>query len=68
MYNGAISPLAAVAGLDNGQLLTMGKARGGFFEILGENYGILNGTAAGNTGSTLARRARETRRRPERTD
>ena len=42
MYNAAISPLAAVAGLDNGQLLTIRKARRLFFEILRENYGILN--------------------------
>ena len=41
MYNAAISPLAAVAGLDNGQLLTIRKARGLFFQILRENYGIL---------------------------
>jgi 2-dehydropantoate 2-reductase len=43
MYNAAISPLAAVAGLDNGQLLTIRKARRLFFEILLENYGILKG-------------------------
>jgi 2-dehydropantoate 2-reductase len=41
MYNAAISPLAAVAGLDNGQLLTIRKARKLFFQILRENYGIL---------------------------
>ena len=41
MYNAAISPLAAVAGLDNGQLLTIRKARQLFFGILRENYGIL---------------------------
>ena len=41
MYSAAISPLAAVAGLDNSQLLTIRKARRFFFEILRENYGIL---------------------------
>ncbi len=41
MYNAAISPLAAVAGLDNGQLLTIRKARRLFFQLLRENYGIL---------------------------
>jgi 2-dehydropantoate 2-reductase len=41
MYNAAISPLAAVAGLDNGQLLTIRKARKLFFQLLRENYGIL---------------------------
>lgn len=41
MYNAAITPLAAVAGLDNGQLLTIRKARKLFFQILRENYGIL---------------------------
>ncbi|MBW8065588.1 MAG: ketopantoate reductase family protein [Nitrospira sp.] len=41
MYNAAISPLAAVAGLDNSQLLTIRKARTLFFQILRENYGIL---------------------------
>ena len=47
MYNAAISPLAAVAGLDNSQLLTIRKARTLFFQILRENYGILK--AAGVT-------------------
>ncbi len=41
MYNAAISPLAAVAGLDNGQLLTYRRARRLFFTLLRENYGIL---------------------------
>jgi 2-dehydropantoate 2-reductase len=44
MYNAAISPLAAVAGLDNGQLLTIPKARRLFFRILSENYEILKAT------------------------
>lgn len=43
MYNAAISPLAAVAGLDNGELLTYRRARGLFFTLLRENYGILKG-------------------------
>ena len=41
MYNAAISPLAALAGLDNGQLLRVHKARRLFFQLLHENYGIL---------------------------
>lgn len=41
MYNAAISPLAAVSGMDNGQLLTNGSARRLFFRLLRENYGIL---------------------------
>jgi 2-dehydropantoate 2-reductase len=42
MYNAAISPLAASAGLDNGQLLWMSAARHLFFELLLENYTILH--------------------------
>ena len=45
MYNAAISPLAAAAGIDNGQLLSMPAARRLFFALLQENYAIL--TAAG---------------------
>ncbi|MEX0695403.1 MAG: 2-dehydropantoate 2-reductase N-terminal domain-containing protein, partial [Rhodospirillales bacterium] len=41
LYNAAISPLAAVAGLDNSALLTLPKARSLFFRILQENYRIL---------------------------
>ena len=41
MYNAAISPLAAVAGLDNGELLTNRRARVLFFMLLRENYSIL---------------------------
>jgi 2-dehydropantoate 2-reductase len=41
MYNAAISPLAAAAGLDNGQLLSVASARRLFFQLLLENYGIL---------------------------
>jgi 2-dehydropantoate 2-reductase len=47
MYNAAIAPLAAVAGLDNSRLLTIPKARRLFFRMLRENYRIL--TAAGVT-------------------
>jgi 2-dehydropantoate 2-reductase len=43
MYNAAISPLAAAAGLDNGQLLSVPRARRLFFELLRENYAILEG-------------------------
>src|SRR5262249_43660388 len=43
MYNAAISPLAAAAGLDNGQLLSVPVARRLFFQMLRENYVILHG-------------------------
>jgi 2-dehydropantoate 2-reductase len=43
MYNAAISPLAAAAGLDNGQLLSVPAARRLFFALLRENYAILAG-------------------------
>jgi 2-dehydropantoate 2-reductase len=43
MYNAAISPLAAAAGLDNGQLLSVPRARRLFFALLAENHGILHG-------------------------
>jgi 2-dehydropantoate 2-reductase len=43
MYNAAISPLAAAAGLDNGQLLSVTVARQLFFALLRENYQILSG-------------------------
>jgi 2-dehydropantoate 2-reductase len=43
MYNAAISPLAAAAGLHNGQLLSMPVARQLFFRLLRENYAILRG-------------------------
>ena len=43
MYNSAISPLAAAAGLDNGQLLSLPQARRLFFDLLRENYTILKG-------------------------
>jgi 2-dehydropantoate 2-reductase len=41
MYNAAIGPIAAAAGLDNGQLLSVAKARRLFFALLRENYAIL---------------------------
>lgn len=41
MYNAAIGPIAAAAGLDNGQLLAVPKARRLFFALLRENYTIL---------------------------
>jgi 2-dehydropantoate 2-reductase len=46
MYNAAISPIAAVAGLDNGELLTIAEARKLFFGLLRENYRILKGAGA----------------------
>lgn len=42
MYNAAISPLAAAAGIDNGQLLSVPVARRLFFALLQENYRILS--------------------------
>ncbi len=42
MYNAAISPLAASAGLDNGELLRLSAARRLFFQLLLENYTILH--------------------------
>jgi 2-dehydropantoate 2-reductase len=50
MYNAAIGPLAAAAGLDNGQLLSVPPARRLFFELMRENYAILRGA-----GISLAR-------------
>jgi 2-dehydropantoate 2-reductase len=41
LYNAAISPLAAAAGLDNGQLLWLWAARQLFFGLLRENYRVL---------------------------
>jgi 2-dehydropantoate 2-reductase len=41
MYNAAIGPLAAAAGLDNGQLLALPAARRLFFGLIRENYAIL---------------------------
>jgi 2-dehydropantoate 2-reductase len=42
MYNSAISPLAAAAGIDNGKLLSVSEARELFFALLQENYCILS--------------------------
>ena len=42
MYNAAISPLAAAAGLDNGKLLSLPAARRVFFALIQENYRILS--------------------------
>lgn len=42
MYNAAIGPLAAAAGLDNGDLLRIPMARRFFFHLLLENYTILH--------------------------
>ena len=52
MYNAAISPLAAITGMDNGQLLTHAPARKLFFRFLRENYAILkqSGTTLGTVG------------------
>jgi 2-dehydropantoate 2-reductase len=50
MYNAAIGPLAAAAGLDNGELLSVRPARRLFFELIRENYAILTGA-----GIALAR-------------
>jgi 2-dehydropantoate 2-reductase len=50
MYNAAISPLAAAAGIDNGKLLSDRRARRLFFALLRENYSILK-----NAGLPLAR-------------
>jgi 2-dehydropantoate 2-reductase len=41
MYNAAISPLAATAGIDNGELLRHPRARRLFFRLLAENFRIL---------------------------
>jgi 2-dehydropantoate 2-reductase len=43
MYNAAIGPLAAAAGLDNGRLLSVPRVRKLFFALLRENYSILQG-------------------------
>lgn len=52
MYNAAISPLAAAAGLDNGALLSVPAARKLFFALLQENYAILraSGIELGTVG------------------
>lgn len=52
MYNAAISPLAAGAGIDNGKLLSVPETRRLFFAFLQENYRILSdaGIALGKIG------------------
>jgi 2-dehydropantoate 2-reductase len=52
LYNAAISPLAAAAGIDNGQLLSLPEARPLFFALLQENHRILSaaGIALGKVG------------------
>ena len=52
MYNAAISPLAAAAGIDNGKLLSVPATRQLFFAFLQENYRILSdaGIALGKIG------------------
>jgi 2-dehydropantoate 2-reductase len=58
MYNAAISPLAAAAGLDNGELLRRPRLRRLFFALLQENYAILQGAgvALGKVGPFHPRR------------
>jgi 2-dehydropantoate 2-reductase len=61
MYNAAISPIAAAAGMDNGKLLSLPWARRLFFALLQENYAILtrSGLELGRVGhfhpATVAR-------------
>ena len=52
MYNAAIAPIAAAAGIDNGQLLSVPVARQLFFGLLQENYAILTkaGVELGKVG------------------
>jgi len=52
MYNAAVSPLAAMAGIDNGALLSTPAVRRFFFALLEENYRILSeaGIALGRIG------------------
>ncbi len=61
LYNAAISPLAAAAGLDNGDVLRLPRVRALFFALLRENHAILSraGVPLGKIGpfhpSTVAR-------------
>jgi 2-dehydropantoate 2-reductase len=52
MYNAAISPLAAAAGLANGAVLRHRRVRGLFFALLRENHAILSraGVSLGKVG------------------
>jgi 2-dehydropantoate 2-reductase len=66
MYNAAIGPLAAAAGLDNGQLLSVPLARRLFFALLRENYTILHeaGIPLGKIGPFQPRTVQKILRRP----
>jgi 2-dehydropantoate 2-reductase len=66
MYNAAISPLAAAAGLDNGQLLADSLARRLFFRVLQENHAILRaaGLPLGTVGPLPPRIVAAILRRP----
>jgi 2-dehydropantoate 2-reductase len=66
MYNAAISPLAAAAGLDNGQLLSVPRARRLFFALLRENHAILRdaGVPLGRVGPLHPRTVARILRRP----
>jgi 2-dehydropantoate 2-reductase len=66
MYNAAISPLAAAAGLDNGELLRRPRLRRLFFDLLQENYVILRGAgvALGKVGPFHPRRVAAILARP----
>lgn len=52
MYNAALSPLAAAAGVDNGEVLRQAGLRRVFFALLRENYAVLRnaGVRLGKVG------------------
>jgi 2-dehydropantoate 2-reductase len=66
MYNAAIGPLAASAGLDNGELLRRPGLRRLFFALLQENYAILRGAGVelGKVGPLHPRRVAAILRAP----
>jgi 2-dehydropantoate 2-reductase len=66
MYNAAISPLAAAAGLDNGELLRRPRLRRLFFDLIQENYKILQGAGVvlGKVGPFHPRRVAAILSRP----
>lgn len=66
MYNAAISPLAAAAGIDNGKLLSVPAARSLFFSLLRENHAILSaaGVTLGRVGPLHPRSVARILRRP----
>ena len=66
MYNAAISPLAAAAGLHNGDLLRLPRARRLFFDLLRENYAILSGAGVilGKVGPLRPTKVAAVLRRP----